>query len=150
MTRNWMDTPEGGVVKECLAWLETQGYHVLKPKTDLRGVIKILACDRSKRGVFWRQNTGVAKLRGKGGKMQPVRFGVAGQPDIAGILRWSFPSQLSGLDPDRTIAQYVGIECKAEGGRLSGKQEAYGDLIEALGGCVILAYGYEDLERAGL
>ena len=55
-------TPEGGLVKACLAYLKI-------------------------RGIFaWRNNTGSFQGFGKGGVRRPVRVGIVGGGDIFGVL----------------------------------------------------------------
>ena len=55
-------TPEGGLVKACLAYLKV-------------------------RGIFaWRNNSRVLPLEGKGGRKGLYRFGVKGGGDIFGVL----------------------------------------------------------------
>lgn len=51
------------------------------------------------RGIPWlRNNSGMAMVRGKGGKMRPMDFGKSGWPDLIGIL------------PD---GRFLGVEAKA-------------------------------------
>jgi hypothetical protein len=62
--------------------------------------------------VAWaaRFNSGMAMLPGRDGKMQPVRFGFAGCPDILGQLR---------------DGRALGVEVKSRTGRLSVEQTAH-------------------------
>lgn len=106
---------EGSVQSACLQWLQ---------------IHRILA---------WRNNTGAARLPGKGGKMRPVFFGVAGAPDILGVLPGG-----------RALA----IECKRPLGPRGGHggsvqtddQIEFQREFERAGGLYIVARGLDDLE----
>jgi hypothetical protein len=74
--------------------------------------------------IFWRQNTGAARTAG-----QVVRFGVVGQPDIAGVVR----------------GRYIGIEVKTAKGRQSREQVSYESTIAVVGGVYVLARGLDDV-----
>jgi len=74
---------------------------------------------RDRRLRIWRQNTGVARYRDR-----VVRFGLPGQADLSGIT-------------DRGVR--VEIEVKSPNGRLSKQQEAFGRMIQTMGGIYIVA-----------
>lgn len=76
----------------------------------------------------WRANVGVG-FYGR----RAVRFGVAGQADLTGIL------------PD---GRRLEIEVKAAGGRPSRDQRAYQRIIESFGGVYVLARSVDDVYRA--
>jgi len=82
---------------------------------------------------LWRANAGVAKY-----KDRVVKFGVAGQADLTGIL------------PD---GRRLEIEVKGPKGKQSKEQIAYQAMITRFGGLYILAYAVQDvtdaLERHG-
>jgi len=81
-------------------------------ETDL--VTTILGLLRLERGTYaWRNNTGAIK---RGARF--VRFGEVGAPDIMAIVEGTF----------------VGLECKAEAGRLSPEQRAWGARCQEAGG----------------
>lgn len=131
------------VVKPILAWLSAQGFIVLdmgKKKDDaltgFRKAALMLSLSDHVRGVVWRSNTGVAMLRGAGGAMRPVSFGQPGQSDIDGILRGG---------------RRLSIECKRADsrGKLSPQQEAFRDVMQAMGGVWIMATSIDDV-AAGL
>lgn len=95
------------------------------------------------RVFHWRNNTGVARLIGKGGKPRPVRFGVPGAPDIMAIRR----------------GEFWGIECKrplgpkggAGGSVLSDDQAAFGnDIITSGGHYIVVRSASEMIEKMGL
>lgn len=95
------------------------------------------------RVFHWRNNTGVARLIGKGGKPRPVRFGVPGAPDIMAIRR----------------GEFWGIECKrplgpkggANGSVLSDEQATFGkDIINSGGHYIVVRSAEEMIEKMGL
>ena len=102
-----MPGTETNLVKTCLAYLHARGV------------------------TCWRANTGAARLPGKGGKPQLVRFGPPGQSDILG---W--------LAPDGRV---LAVECKI------GKNVPSEDQLEFLrrcnedGGLGIVAYCLDDM-----
>lgn len=83
---------------------------------------------------LWRANVGVARLGGprrSGGRV--VRFGLAGQADLTGIL----PNGLR-----------LEIEVKSIGGRQSPEQCRYQAMIQRFGGVYVLARSVEDVWAA--
>lgn len=79
---------------------------------------------------LWRTNTG-ALFDSRG---QLVRYGVLGGPDVTGILG--------------PHGRYLGIECKAPGGKQSKEQLAFQRMVVSLGGLYVVAYSIEDVELA--
>lgn len=74
-------------------------------------------------GVFqWRNNTGAMKTA-RGGF---IRFGEVGSPDILAIKS--------------PAGQFVGIECKATGGKQSEHQKQFEERLKASGGEYILVH----------
>lgn len=78
----------------------------------------------------WRNNSGVAMMKGRGGRMRTVKFGVTGQADLSGILAGG---------------RRLEIEVKTEKGRQSREQIAFGRMITTMGGLYILARSVEDV-----
>lgn len=73
--------------------------------------------------ICWRQNTGVAKMTGKGGKERPVTFSIPGTPDIVGMVV--------------PFGTFFGLEVKRPGGRLSEAQERFQALVRCAGGIIL-------------
>ena len=85
------------------------------------------------RQIFaWRNKTGAVKVRGPAGGERFLRFGKVGSSDVIGCL------------PD---GRFLGVECKAAGGRLSAPQADFLASIRDRGGVAFVAYGIEDVER---
>lgn len=81
-----------------------------------------------KRGVFhWRNNSGAHVSEYKG-KKRFVRYGTLGSPDIIAII--------SGF--------FVGIECKAEGGKQSDDQKEFERNVLAAGGVYLLVNSFDE------
>ena len=103
----------------------------------LRGILAYLA--HEPRVLAWRNNTGAARLPGRGGKEQIVRFGVRGAADILGVLR---PS-----------GRLIALEVKRPGKDLESHQRAWGDAITAAGGHYACVHSIDEaraeVERAG-
>lgn len=72
----------------------------------------------------WRNNTGVSRSGGR-----YVRFGIAGQGDITGLLRGG---------------RRLEMEVKTAKGKVSPEQEKFGAEITAMGGLYIVARSVED------
>lgn len=72
----------------------------------------------------WRNNTGAARTA-----TGYVRFGLPGSSDLLGIL-------LGG--------RFLAIETKAPGGRLSGPQQAFREMVTSMGGCYVLARSVDE------
>jgi hypothetical protein len=82
------------------------------------------------RGAYvWRNNTGA--LRDKTNR--PVFFGKVGSSDIVGLLPGG---------------RFIAVECKAPGGRPSGRQLQFLNEIERMGGLAVIARSVEDLEKS--
>lgn len=83
----------------------------------------------------WRANTGAAWLKGKGGKMRPVSFGLPGQPDIMGWLR------IGGR------AVFLGVETKNPDtrGKQSPEQREFQRWLEEDGGVYLLVHSASEL-----
>jgi hypothetical protein len=77
----------------------------------------------------WRNNTGC--LRDK--KNRPVFFGKTGSSDILGLLPGG---------------RFIAVECKAPNGRVSGRQTAFLNEIERMGGVAVVAKSVDDIEKA--
>lgn len=77
---------------------------------------------------LWRQNTGVARVRGS-----HVRFGVPGAGDITGII----------LDGG---GRRIEIECKQPKAKQRAAQVEFADMIRRHGGLYILAYSVDDVK----
>ncbi len=73
--------------------------------------------------MHWRNNTGVARLPGRGGRIRPVMYGCVGSPDILGVLPGG---------------RALGVECKSDTGQQSDHQRAWQERFEAAGGCYLL------------
>ena len=83
---------------------------------------------------LWRNNTGAAKSRRTG---RLVRFGIAGQGDLSGII--------SARLPGGTIfGARLEIEVKSATGRQSPDQRAFQAMLERFGGCYVLARSVDD------
>lgn len=79
---------------------------------------------------LWRHNVGAAK--DKRGAL--IRFGMAGQPDIMGVLG--------------PHGRFVAIECKSPTGRIGPAQANWRAAFEPLGILYILARSVDDVRRA--
>jgi hypothetical protein len=101
----------------------------------LNGILGLL---RAYGFLVWRQNTGMAMLKGRGGKDQPVRFGFPGLPDILGTL----PGGRS-----------LYIEVKKPGGKVRPAQVAFIDSAVRAGALAFVAYSmdevYDRLKKEG-
>ena len=75
--------------------------------------------------VLWRNNTGIARMRGF-----HVHFGKVGQGDI------------TGLNSDGVRIE---IECKLRKNTQSEAQIAFADMIRRMGGIYVLAFSVEDV-----
>ena len=76
---------------------------------------------------LWRQNTGVARVRGS-----HVRFGMNGAGDITGIM-----------DGGRRIE----IECKKPKAKQRQAQVEFGDMVRRHGGLYIIAFSVDDVKE---
>lgn len=98
----------------------------------LRGVLAYLEHDH--RVLVWRQNTGVAKYEGEGGKARIVRFNVPGAADITGMLRGS--------------GRRLEVEVKKPGGTQTAEQKAFQRAVEAAGGVYLVVRSIDDCVQA--
>lgn len=98
---------ETDLVRACLGWLTAHGVYC------------------------WRNNTGIVRLPGKGGKLRPVTFGKVGSSDILGVAR----------------GRLVAVECKQPGNRPSPEQAAFLEAVRANGGIAIVAHDLDELEQ---
>lgn len=80
----------------------------------------------------FRNNTGVAWLKGAGGQQRPVAFGARGWPDIVAVL------------PD---GKFLGVECKSETGKQSPEQRDVQEMIDRSGGLYLLVRSADDFDR---
>lgn len=85
----------------------------------------------SKDVVVWRQNTGAARLKGKGGREQTVRFGVKGAADLTGIVT--------------ATGRRIEIEVKRPGEKPTPHQVSYGEFIRAHGGIYLLVHSVNEM-----
>ena len=144
------------IVKPVLAALGRHDYIIASesmPFSSIGAILKNMTGANngaSIRGVVWRQNTGAAMLKGKGGIVRPIRFGLAGQADIIGI---------------RADGKFIAIECKWPGesyepaalttsksGALKAKrlreQKGFAVMVHFLKGVSMVATGPADIDRA--
>lgn len=75
----------------------------------------------------------MAMLRGKGGKMQPVRFSRRGVSDIIGFTR---------------DGHFLAVECKASDGKLRPEQEEFLGKVKKAGGFSAVARSVDELHEA--
>ena len=103
----------------------------------LRGILDYLA--HEPRVLVWRNNTGAARLPGRGGREQIVRFGVRGAADILGLVRGT--------------GRLIALEVKRPGKGLEPHQRAWGATITAAGGHYACVHSIEEaraeVARAG-
>lgn len=99
--------------------------------------------EASKRGWrLWRNNSGA--MMDQTGRL--VRYGLGNESvkatvrsgDLIGIRPVTITPDMVG----QTIGQFVSVECKREhGGRVEPEQQAWCDLINALGGYAVISRG---------
>lgn len=90
---------------------------------------------------LWRNNVGA--LRDERGQL--VRYGLGnGSADLIGYRQLQITAEMVG----QTIAQFVAVEVKRPGGRVTPEQANYLALVERAGGCAGIARSVED--AAGL
>ena len=83
-----------------------------------------------KRGITaWNNPSGAVEVR----PGQWLHFGKKGSADILGILPGG---------------RFLAVECKAQGGRLSGDQRQFLADIEARGGLAVVVRGWRELDQA--
>lgn len=100
---------------------------------------------------IWRNNTGSAWI-GKAASddagvvirhPRRVTFGLPGSSDLIGIQRVTITPDMVGKE----IGQFVGIEVKAEKGRLSKQQKNFQRMIERFGGLYIVVKSPDDVSK---
>jgi hypothetical protein len=96
--------------------------------TIVSGILTALSYRRDVK--VWRQNTGAARLPGRGGELALVRFGRPGAADISGLVVGS--------------GRRLEIEVKRPGGKQSEAQEQYEREIRNAGGIYLLAHSVEE------
>ena len=94
-------------------------------ETNTSTKIRLLASSENAR--LFRNQVGTYKLAD--GRILSSGFGV-GSPDLIGWKKTVITSEMVG----RTVAVFVGIEVKAEGGKLTRKQEYWLNAIRKAGG----------------
>lgn len=103
--------------------------------------------------VAWRVNTGMAMLHGRGGKLQPVRFGVKGMADIIG---WVEVCRLCQFSPPRencyrafsVLPSFVALEVKTETGVVRPAQAAFLEQVRQAGGIGAVVRSVADVQKA--
>ena len=93
-------------------------------------IMRYLNCLPSIVPAFWRQNTGGAYFKGKGGKNQFVRFGKKGISDILGIMN---------------DGKFLAIEVKRPGAKPTIHQKHFLNEIHKAKGISIVATSIEDV-----
>lgn len=100
---------------------------------------------------MWRQNTGVAWMKGRGGKPRPVSFSFPGAPDIMGWIE--LPSRKEGVPH----AVFMAVETKQpketdltgkvyRAGELNDNQIEFGNKLTKAGGIYIVCTSVEELD----
>ena len=107
----------------------------------------ILEYLRTRRDVVaWRQNSGMAMLPGRGGRLMPVRFGgMKGMSDIVGWQRIA-RYERETID-DYPVARILCIEVKRPGKKATPEQQSFLDLVRAHGGLAFVATSVDDVVR---
>ena len=119
----------------------------------LRAVLDFLALQPGV--IAWRMNTGMAMLPGRGGQLQPVRFGVKGLPDVLGSVAWCWRSFVparvdrrcdhglgcTGVHGPRPFA----FEVKRRGGQRSPAQLAMAATLETAGWLVAVVTSVDEV-----
>lgn len=98
----------------------------------LKAVCDYLALqERLGRCIFWRQNNGATYDPKRKAYRAPKGAGYKyGVPDVLVVI----------------AGRCIGIECKAEGGRMSDSQNEFKAALKAAGGVYIVARGVRDVE----
>lgn len=107
--------------------LDTLGEQTISVKPDRNGRPRRHKSNlfTSRHGMFWRNNSGVAKTA----HGAPIAFGTPGSGDILGIFK----------------GKAIAIEVKTEVGRQSDNQKQWQKHWESRGGIYILARGPKDV-----
>lgn len=93
-------------------------------------IMRYLNCIPNVVPTFWRQNTGGAYFKGRGGKEQFVRFGKKGISDILGIMN---------------DGRFLAIEVKRPGAKPTIHQKNFINEIHRAKGISIVATSIEDV-----
>ena len=98
-------------------------------RPEAAALVEVLKALRAHPAVAWceRQNTGAARV---GGRF--VRFGWPGCPDVLGQLK---------------DGRLLGVEVKAQAGRLRPEQAVFLERIRAAGGVAFVARDLRDVQR---
>lgn len=140
---------ETDVVREVLAALAFSGKaivlepHRARGQAGQKGMLEIArvnldaALARGREvAVVWRQNTGAARLPGRGGREQLVRLGLPGQGDITGFLA---PSG---------VRVEIEVKTEARSSKESPVQVAFGALaVDAGAARFVVRSGREAIEK---
>jgi hypothetical protein len=102
----------------------------------LDAVLQYLA---AKRIFAMRMNSGAIRMEGQNGRTRYFKGHEPGTADVLAFEPWN-----------GNLFRPHWIECKADQGRQSELQKAFQQKVEAEGHVYTLAYGIDDLERAGL
>lgn len=95
---------------------------VLKSITDFFALFKYIK--------VWRNNSGIAQVKGKGNLDYWLKLAPKGTPDLIGYL------------PD---GKFIGIEVKKPGGEVSREQQDFLDDLNNKGGLGFVAYSLDDV-----
>lgn len=90
--------------------------------------------------LAWRNANAGIRRRDKSGREFWAFRGLAGASDILGVV-----CRCAGL---RTIGQFLAVEAKLPGGRLTAAQGAFLDVIRQHGGLAFVVRSLADLEEA--
>jgi hypothetical protein len=108
----------------------------------LDAVMQYLA---AKRIFALRMNSGAIRMQGQNGRTRVFKGHDAGTGDVLALHVLG-----EGMEPDRRVFLPHWIECKAPNGKQTELQKSFQQRVEEEGHVYILAYGIDDLERAGL
>lgn len=119
---------ESSIVTDVLRACAHRKIQILDPRMWVRGLPPpFRADDKAIIGVAYRQNTGLALYGDK--HKRAVRFGIPGQPDIAGIFRGGQP---------------FALEVKMPKGRLNPCQDWYNRFFGGLGLWIATVRSYDE------
>jgi hypothetical protein len=103
--------------------------------------------------VAWRANTGAVAAEHRG-RRRFVRFGIAGQADIIGWVRWCgrlkaarYPIPVA-TDCASCCARFLAIEVKRPGQSPSATQATFLELVRQAGGLAVVATCVDDVRQA--
>jgi hypothetical protein len=97
-----------------------------------------------------RMNSGAIKLDSQNGRTRYFKGHEAGTADVLALNIVHTGERELCRDREIVYWEPVWIECKADKGKQSDLQKQFQEKVEAEGHKYILAYGIEDLEKAGL